>query len=138
VSILIVFGLELFIISLNLHHELESICRGEKSIFGALEKNGVTNPEQYIGFYSLRTYDKINPQAVKKGLGILKDEMESNSINGSQAPVDSGIYVTEELYIHSKLLIADDRIVICGSGELNFLSNQKLNIYIDYLIIILL
>jgi phospholipase D1/2 len=27
--------------------------------------------------------------------------------------------VTEELYIHSKLLIADDRIVICGSANLN-------------------
>ena len=28
-------------------------------------------------------------------------------------------YVTEELYIHSKLLIADDRLVICGSANLN-------------------
>ncbi|POS88415.1 hypothetical protein EPUL_000168 [Erysiphe pulchra] len=28
-------------------------------------------------------------------------------------------FVSEELYIHSKLLIADDRIVICGSANLN-------------------
>ncbi|CRK44071.1 hypothetical protein BN1723_005988 [Verticillium longisporum] len=28
-------------------------------------------------------------------------------------------WVQEELYIHSKLLIADDRIVICGSSNLN-------------------
>jgi phospholipase D1/2 len=28
-------------------------------------------------------------------------------------------YVTEELYIHAKLLIADDRIVIMGSANLN-------------------
>ncbi|KAG4442024.1 hypothetical protein IFR05_002492 [Cadophora sp. M221] len=28
-------------------------------------------------------------------------------------------YVSEELYIHSKVLIADDRIVICGSANLN-------------------
>jgi phospholipase D1/2 len=28
-------------------------------------------------------------------------------------------YVSEELYIHSKLLIADDRLVICGSANLN-------------------
>ncbi|TLD28039.1 phospholipase D/nuclease [Venturia nashicola] len=28
-------------------------------------------------------------------------------------------FVTEELYIHSKLLIADDRVVICGSANLN-------------------
>lgn len=35
------------------------------------------------------------------------------------APTDGrDLYVTEELYIHSKLLIVDDRIVICGSGKL--------------------
>lgn len=28
-------------------------------------------------------------------------------------------FVTEELYVHSKLLIADDRLVICGSANLN-------------------
>ncbi|KAH7330517.1 hypothetical protein BKA65DRAFT_528037 [Rhexocercosporidium sp. MPI-PUGE-AT-0058] len=28
-------------------------------------------------------------------------------------------YVSEELYIHSKVLIADDRVVICGSANLN-------------------
>ena len=28
-------------------------------------------------------------------------------------------YVSEELYVHSKLLIADDRLVICGSANLN-------------------
>lgn len=28
-------------------------------------------------------------------------------------------FVSEELYIHSKLLIADDRIVICGSANMN-------------------
>jgi phosphatidylserine/phosphatidylglycerophosphate/cardiolipin synthase-like enzyme len=28
-------------------------------------------------------------------------------------------YVTEELYIHAKLLIADDRVVIMGSANLN-------------------
>ena len=29
-------------------------------------------------------------------------------------------FITEELYIHTKLLIADDQVVICGSGELGF------------------
>jgi phospholipase D1/2 len=28
------------------------------------------------------------------------------------------IFVTEEIYIHSKLMIVDDRFVICGSGKL--------------------
>ena len=109
------------IISLILHHQHESIRRGEESIYGALEKNGITNPDKYIGFYSLRTYDKIRPQDVKNGLGILEDEekiLSSGTGTESQVDVDvADTYVTEELYIHSKLLIADDRIVICGSGE---------------------
>jgi phospholipase D1/2 len=29
-------------------------------------------------------------------------------------------YVTEEIYIHSKLMIVDDRYVICGSGRTNW------------------
>jgi phospholipase D1/2 len=36
-------------------------------------------------------------------------------------PPDSELdaFVSEELYIHSKVLIADDRLVICGSANLN-------------------
>ncbi|GME28798.1 putative phospholipase d active site motif protein [Neofusicoccum parvum] len=37
--------------------------------------------------------------------------------SGSYDEIDA--FVSEELYIHSKLLIADDRIVICGSANLN-------------------
>ncbi|KAF1986802.1 phospholipase D/nuclease [Aulographum hederae CBS 113979] len=37
--------------------------------------------------------------------------------NGNVDEIDA--FVSEELYIHSKLLIADDRIVICGSANLN-------------------
>ncbi|KAL1649128.1 hypothetical protein SLS58_001700 [Diplodia intermedia] len=37
--------------------------------------------------------------------------------SGSTDEIDA--FVTEELYIHSKLLIADDRVVICGSANLN-------------------
>ena len=35
----------------------------------------------------------------------------------AQSELDA--FVSEELYIHSKLLIADDRKVICGSANLN-------------------
>lgn len=34
-----------------------------------------------------------------------------------QAEMDA--FVSEELYIHSKLLVADDRIVLCGSANMN-------------------
>jgi len=38
--------------------------------------------------------------------------------NGSpEAEMDA--FISEELYIHSKVLIADDRLVICGSANLN-------------------
>jgi phosphatidylserine/phosphatidylglycerophosphate/cardiolipin synthase-like enzyme len=52
-------------------------------------------------------------------LGILEDEIEFGRSPVVTANIDknSEIYVTEELYIHSKLLIADDRIVLCGSGK---------------------
>ena len=35
----------------------------------------------------------------------------------AQSELDA--FVSEELYIHSKLLIADDRVVICGSANMN-------------------
>ncbi|KAL8686397.1 MAG: hypothetical protein Q9224_005460 [Gallowayella concinna] len=37
--------------------------------------------------------------------------------NGSVSEMDA--FVSEELYVHSKVLIADDRVVICGSANLN-------------------
>ena len=62
---------------------------------------------------------------------MLQDEKIAGESEGAepaipQAIIDkdpSGKYITEELYIHTKLLIADDRIVICGSGELSFFLN---------------
>ena len=36
---------------------------------------------------------------------------------GTMKEIDA--FVTEELYVHSKLLIGDDRVVICGSANLN-------------------
>lgn len=45
-------------------------------------------------------------------------DLSSIPWNGSpESEIDA--FVTEELYIHSKVLIADDRLVICGSANLN-------------------
>ena len=45
-------------------------------------------------------------------------DLHSVPWNGSpETEIDA--YVCEELYIHSKVLIADDRVVICGSANLN-------------------
>ncbi|KAF1983317.1 phospholipase D [Aulographum hederae CBS 113979] len=71
--------------------QYRSICRGETSIFGRLQAAGI-DPEDYIEFYALRKWDTIGP---KKAL------------------------VTEQLYIHAKIMIVDDRIAIIGSANIN-------------------
>ncbi|KAL2017080.1 hypothetical protein VTK56DRAFT_2603 [Thermocarpiscus australiensis] len=47
-------------------YQYKSICRGEHSIFGQIEKAGV-DPTKYIFFFNLRSYDRLNrTSAVKK------------------------------------------------------------------------
>jgi phospholipase D1/2 len=71
--------------------QFRSICRGEGSIFGRLRSHGI-EPEDFVNFYSLRSWGKIGP---KKML------------------------VTEQLYIHAKVIIVDDRIALIGSANIN-------------------
>jgi phospholipase D1/2 len=71
--------------------QFRSICRGEGSIFGRLRSYGI-EPEDFVNFYSLRSWGKIGP---KKML------------------------VTEQLYIHAKVIIVDDRIALIGSANIN-------------------
>ncbi|XP_059486172.1 phospholipase D2 isoform X2 [Neocloeon triangulifer] len=72
------------------NYNYASISRGKGSIIKNLLDAGIQTPEDYISFYGLRTYS------------TLKDEL-----------------VSELIYVHSKLLIADDRLVICGSANIN-------------------
>ncbi|KAJ3524641.1 hypothetical protein NM208_g11979 [Fusarium decemcellulare] len=67
-----------------------SICRGEQSIFGRLRAADI-EPEDYIGFYSLRQW------------GIMSND----------------VLVTEQLYIHAKTIIVDDRVALIGSANIN-------------------
>ncbi|KAK6530788.1 Phospholipase D1 [Arthrobotrys megalospora] len=71
--------------------QFRSICRGDGSIFGKLKANGI-EPEDYIQFYALRSWGKIGPQQQ---------------------------LVTEQLYIHAKCMVVDDRIAIIGSANIN-------------------
>ena len=71
--------------------QYRSICRGEASIFGRVRAQGI-EPEDYIQFYSLRSWGRIGPT---KQL------------------------VTEQLYIHAKCMVVDDRIAIIGSANIN-------------------
>lgn len=41
------------------------------------------------------------------------------STNLYESPICSFLQVTELIYVHSKLLIVDDHLVICGSANIN-------------------
>ncbi len=71
--------------------QFRSICRGEGSIFGRLRSEGI-EPEDFISFFSLRSWGKIGPRKM---------------------------LVTEQLYIHAKVIIVDDRIALIGSANIN-------------------
>ncbi|XP_065091776.1 phospholipase D2 isoform X1 [Ochlerotatus camptorhynchus] len=72
------------------HWNYASICRGKNSLLSRLYASGIKNPFEYISFHSLRTHSLLN-----------------------------GVPVTELIYVHSKLLIADDKVIICGSANIN-------------------
>ncbi|KAI9266553.1 hypothetical protein BDA99DRAFT_506023 [Phascolomyces articulosus] len=78
-------------IRLIMYCQYKSINRGPHSIFGRLRSAGVTNPEEYITFYGLRNWGEL----------------------------DNGHLVTEQVYVHAKVLIADDRTIIIGSANIN-------------------
>ena len=78
-------------IRLIMQCQFRSICRGDTSIFGRLRARGI-EPEDYIRFYSLRQWGKIGPRKC---------------------------LTTEQLYIHAKCMIVDDRSAIIGSANIN-------------------
>ncbi|KAL2406426.1 hypothetical protein ABEF93_006403 [Exophiala dermatitidis] len=160
-----------------------SINRGGNSIMEKIAEAGF-NPMDYIRFYNLRNYDRINcgttmkqaeqqsgvryedarrqhddvmgagygPSGERTGATQMSQatqyqQYQSPAQNMSSSPgsrwdtvsecymlggqdirsvpwdgppeAELDAFVSEELYVHSKCLIADDRIVICGSANLN-------------------
>uniref|UniRef100_A0A5F9CZ07 Phospholipase n=1 Tax=Oryctolagus cuniculus TaxID=9986 RepID=A0A5F9CZ07_RABIT len=73
-----------------MHFNYRTMCRGEDSILGQLKAELGNQWINYISFCGLRTHA----------------ELEGN-------------LVTELIYVHSKLLIADDNTVIIGSANIN-------------------
>ncbi|KAF9919842.1 Phospholipase D1 [Linnemannia zychae] len=68
----------------------ETICHGKNSIYGRLSTAGVAKPHKYISFFGLRNWAKIGEQ-----------------------------FITEQVYIHAKMMIVDDRVAIIGSANIN-------------------
>lgn len=67
-----------------------TINRGPNSIFSKLRKEGI-DPDDYITFFSLRGWGKLPGE----------------------------VLTTEQVYIHAKLMIVDDRLAIIGSANIN-------------------
>ncbi|KIY01695.1 uncharacterized protein Z520_01833 [Fonsecaea multimorphosa CBS 102226] len=164
--------------------QYKSISRGGFSIMDKIRRAGV-DPKEYIRFYNLRNYDRINESGVmqkaEQASGVeyklasqdhddivdpfgLRAQKEMGEFEGDNVTANHEAYqkyqnatdhahsswdsvsscymlggtdirkvpwvgggnikeidafVSEELYVHSKVLIADDRVVLCGSANLN-------------------
>jgi len=72
-----------------LYFIMKSISKEQNSLFKRLEAAGI-NADEYLSFYGMRNHDVL-----------------------------MGTLVTEIIYIHSKLMIIDDRMAICGSANIN-------------------
>ncbi|KAK3307542.1 uncharacterized protein B0T15DRAFT_493016 [Chaetomium strumarium] len=69
--------------------------------------------QEAAGRLSDQTLDTVSACYMENGPDL-------RSVPWSGSPEDEfNAYVSEELYIHSKVLIADDQLVICGSANLN-------------------
>jgi len=72
------------------YYNLRSIKFGDYSIYKELIRYGVTDPSKYITFHGMRNWQVL-----------------------------MGNLVQEIIYVHSKLMIVDDKHVICGSANIN-------------------
>jgi len=72
------------------YYNLRSIKFGEFSIYKTLKREGIEDPTEYITFHGMRNWSIL-----------------------------MGKLVQEIIYVHSKLMIVDDKYVICGSANIN-------------------
>lgn len=138
-----------------MNYQYISINRGGHSILERIKAAGY-NPNDYIRFFHLRSYDRILPKPdASKFKAIHYDETSNAKMDRAQRYKDyilDGIkegkkdtiadlamqstarvseqgwafktneaeqFVSELLYIHSKLIIVDDDIILCGSANIN-------------------
>ncbi|CAH1104900.1 unnamed protein product [Psylliodes chrysocephalus] len=72
------------------HWNYVSISQGKDALLNRLKAAGIHDPSEYITFYGLRNHACLNSEPL-----------------------------TELIYVHSKLMIVDDKTVICGSANIN-------------------
>ncbi|KAL4779269.1 phospholipase D/nuclease [Aspergillus varians] len=105
--------------------QYESLSRGGSSVLDNLRQAGV-DPDQYIRFFNLRSYDRLNGSGKDGDWETVSSCCMLSGKDIRDIPWPAGgplqeidAFVTEELYVHTKVLIADDKVVICGSANLN-------------------
>ncbi|KAI5572375.1 hypothetical protein BDE02_10G007900 [Populus trichocarpa] len=75
-----------------MHWQYRTICRGQNSVLHNLYDLLGPKTQDYISFYGLRAYGQLS--------------------NG-------GPVVTSQVYVHSKIMIVDDRATLIGSANIN-------------------
>lgn len=93
------------LLKLTIMYEQMTINKGSYSLFDSLLNENI-DPDKYIKFRGVRTHD------------VLKDyEMEYPPFSGKFEKIDKPIQSI--IYVHSKLMIVDDRKFIIGSANIN-------------------
>ncbi|XP_057806056.1 phospholipase D zeta 1 isoform X1 [Salvia miltiorrhiza] len=75
-----------------MHWQYRTICRGHKSILHNLYEFLGPKTHDYISFFGLRAYGRL---------------------------FDGGPIATSQVYVHSKIMIVDDRYALIGSANIN-------------------
>lgn len=75
-----------------MHWQYRTICRGKNSLLQRLSLELGTEAENYVSFYGLRSHGRLH---------------------------ESGSLATSQIYVHSKIMIVDDRSVLIGSANIN-------------------
>ncbi|RKF78112.1 Phospholipase D1 [Golovinomyces cichoracearum] len=120
-----------------MNYQYESICRGPNSIYERLRSQGI-DPAEYIFFFNLRSYGRLNNKSeartrifssseispdISKTSKIQKlnlhKNLDENLDEDLNPKTETGNWIQEELYVHSKILIIDDETCICGSANIN-------------------
>jgi len=91
-----------------MQQQFAAVCRGPRSLLGVLrdEFPGV-DLNDYVAFVTLRTHD------------VLGARFPGGPVGEPSAAAAAGGLASEMVYIHSKLLIADDKIAVIGSANVN-------------------
>ncbi|KAK6911613.1 Phospholipase D/Transphosphatidylase [Dillenia turbinata] len=75
-----------------MHWQYRTICRGKNSILHNLNEVLGSKMHDYISFYGLRTHGRL---------------------------FEGGPIATSQVYVHSKVMIVDDRVALVGSSNIN-------------------